>query len=73
MKKFLTEYKAKLWLQVIVFAMMGMGHDVIVTTVQKILGGQLDINAVQTASTWMFLIYGTIPLCLGHDFKYKEV
>lgn len=62
MKEFVGEYKTKMWMRIVVFAMMGMGYDVIVTTIQKILGGKLDINAVQTASTWMFLVYGTIPL-----------
>ena len=62
MRRFLIEYKTRMWLRIIVFAIMGMGYDVIVTTIQKILGGKLDLNAIQTASTWMFLIYGTIPL-----------
>lgn len=62
MTQLLAEYKVKIWLRIIVFGMMGMGYDVIVTTIQKILGGVLDLNAVQTASTWMFLVYGTIPL-----------
>lgn len=62
MSQFLAEYSVKMWLRIIVFAIMGMGYDVIVTTIQKILGGVLDLNAVQTASTWMFLVYGTIPM-----------
>lgn len=62
MKEFIREYKTKMWMRVVVFAMFGMGYDVIVVTIQKMLSGKLDINAIQTVSTWLFLIYGTIPL-----------
>lgn len=62
MKSFFTEYSRKIWMRILVFAMMGMGWDVLMTTAQQIIGGQIDKDAIQTASTWMFLVYGSIPL-----------
>ncbi len=64
MKTFLDGYTKNLVLRIIVFALFGMGYDVIVTTIQQLLGGHLDINAIQSASTWMFLVYGIIPLVI---------
>lgn len=61
MKRRGTEYSKNMWVRVILFAMMGMGYDVLVTTMQQFLGGHLNIHAIQTASTWMLLVYGTIP------------
>lgn len=62
LKSFFTEYSRRLWMRILVFAVLGMGWDVFMTTVQKIIGGQIDRNAIQTASTWMYLVYGSIPL-----------
>lgn len=56
-----TEFGKNMRVRVIMFAMMGMGYDVLVTTLQQVLGGHLNIHAIQTASTWMLLVYGTIP------------
>ena len=61
MRAFMMKYKKALWLRIGVFAFLGMGWDVLMTTVQMILGG-VERNAVMTASTWMFLVYGSIPL-----------
>lgn len=62
LKSFFTEYSRRLWMRILVFAVLGMGWDVFMTTVQQIIGGQIDRNAIQTASTWMYLVYGSIPL-----------
>lgn len=62
MNPFLKEYKKALFLRIFLFAFLGMGWDVLMTTVQMSLGGSLDKNAVMTASTWMYLVYGSIPL-----------
>lgn len=62
MVPFLKEYRKALFLRILVFAFLGMGWDVLMTTVQMILGGSLDKSAVMTVSTWMYLVYGSIPL-----------
>ena len=62
MRAFMMEYKKALWLSILLFTFLGMGWDVLMTTVQMILGGFVKRNAVMTASTWMFLVYGAIPL-----------
>lgn len=62
MVPFLKKYRKALFLRILVFAFLGMGWDVLMTTVQMILGGSLDKSAVMTVSTWMYLVYGSIPL-----------
>lgn len=62
MIEFLMEYKKALGLRILVFSFIGMGWDVLMTTLQMILGNHLEKSAVMTASTWMFLVYGSIPL-----------
>lgn len=62
MIEFLTEYKKALGLRILVFSFIGMGWDVLMTTLKMILGNHLEKSAVMTASTWMFLVYGSIPL-----------
>lgn len=39
MVPFLKEYRKALFLRILVFAFLGMGWDVLMTTVQMILGG----------------------------------
>lgn len=62
LKAFFTEYDKKLWMGIPVYGILDMGRDVSMTTVQQIIGGQIDRNAIQTASTWMYLVDGSIPL-----------
>ena len=49
-------------MRILGYGILGMSRDVSMTTVQQITGGQIDRNTIQTASTWMYLVYGSIPL-----------
>lgn len=42
MIEFLTEYKKALGLRILVFSFIGMGWDVLMTTLQMILGNHLE-------------------------------
>jgi hypothetical protein len=56
-----NEFKQGLVFRIALFCFIGLGWDVLMTTLQQIISGKLSINALNPASTWMFLAYGSIP------------
>ncbi len=56
------EFKQGLMFRMIMFCFLGLGWDVLMTFLQQIISGKITINALNPASTWMFLAYGSIPI-----------
>jgi hypothetical protein len=57
-----NEFRQGLVFRIIIFCFLGIGWDVLMTFLQQIIAGRVTINALNPASTWMFLAYGSIPL-----------
>ncbi|MBP9022811.1 MAG: hypothetical protein KBH06_06380 [Spirochaetes bacterium] len=54
-------YFKKLWLRIAIFTFAGMGWDILMTTSQQIIAGTLTLDALNTASTWMYIPYSLMP------------
>jgi len=57
------DYKQGLIFRIALFAFMGLGWDVLMTILQQIIAGKLNISLLCPASAWMYLAYGSVPLC----------
>ncbi len=57
-----NEYRQGLAFRMGMFSFLGLGWDVLMTFLQQIIAGKVTINALNPASAWMIIAYGSIPL-----------